>query len=78
MTFIDLASLGCGKYEVFSPKTQFWPTVRRVGVSINCFKKRNNNRNSDVCPETVTILLTFSNIVTKIVVNYKAEFIIEI
>ena len=42
------------------------------------FKKRNNNRNSDVCPETVTILLTFSNIVTKIVLNYKAEFIIEI
>ena len=42
------------------------------------FKKRINNRNSDVCPETVTILLTLSNIVTKIVLNYKAEFIIEV
>ena len=27
MTFIDLASLGCGRYEGLNPKTQFWPTV---------------------------------------------------
>ena len=54
-------------------------TWRRVGVSIDRFlNKINNNRNSDVCPKTMTILLTFSNIVTKIVLNYKAEFIIEI
>ena len=30
MTFIDLASLGCGRYEGFFLKSQFWPIVRRV------------------------------------------------
>ena len=27
MKFIDLASLGCGRYEGFPPKSQFWYTV---------------------------------------------------
>ena len=29
MTFIDLASIGCGRYEGFWTIAQFWPTVRR-------------------------------------------------
>ena len=29
MTFIDLASIGCGRYEGFWTIAQLWPTVRR-------------------------------------------------
>ena len=33
MTFIDLASLGCGKYEDFFPKTLISNTVRQIKSS---------------------------------------------